>query len=373
MIKIHKQKIKTIITIGLVMGLVGCDSNVGNQYSGNANKEQKSSRKIAVLPNLSQIKKVPKIKIDAATKVFRPPTVKKEPTVFISKPRTLKRVLGHEKIGRPYREIDVAINKSVLYRPRKQPNYDEVGYASWYGAVDGFHGKDTANGELFDQYAISAAHKTLPLPSYVRVTHMGNKKSIIVRVNDRGPFHRGRIIDLSRGVAEVLGVVKTGVAKVRVQYVGRAPLQHREIDDQYLLKSYTENGKPVKLAYANPNRKPVPLQRPQVQQVALTQERKEETKIINLTLATVIPFENPITQIAKLGSNLKSAVENTMENVVQGVVQDIVHDNIDPFIQELENFKQEKNIANIANANIANAKTTLSLRVKQLFPGIEQN
>lgn len=107
------------------------------------------------------------------------------------------------------------------YRPVEQPNYDEVGMASWYGAQ--FNGRATSSGERFDMNALSAAHKTLPLPALVEVTNLSNGRSAIVRVNDRGPFVDSRIIDLSRGAAEELGMLSQGVGRVRVRYVGPAP------------------------------------------------------------------------------------------------------------------------------------------------------
>lgn len=107
------------------------------------------------------------------------------------------------------------------YRPAEQPGYDETGTASWYG--DQFNGRPTATGERFDMHALTAAHKTLPLPGLVEVTNLTNGRRIVVRLNDRGPFVDGRIIDLSRGSAEALGMLQTGVAEVRVRYLGPAP------------------------------------------------------------------------------------------------------------------------------------------------------
>ncbi len=107
------------------------------------------------------------------------------------------------------------------YRPAEQPNYDETGTASWYG--DQFNGRPTATGERFDMYALSAAHKTLPLPGLVEVTNLANGRSVVVRVNDRGPFVDDRIIDLSRGAADALGMLQRGVGEVRVRYLGPAP------------------------------------------------------------------------------------------------------------------------------------------------------
>lgn len=107
------------------------------------------------------------------------------------------------------------------YRPSEQPNYDQTGLASWYG--DQFNGRPTATGERFDMYALTAAHKTLPLPGLVEVTNLANGRSIVVRINDRGPFVDGRIIDLSRGSADALGMLQQGVGEVRVRYLGPAP------------------------------------------------------------------------------------------------------------------------------------------------------
>jgi rare lipoprotein A len=123
---------------------------------------------------------------------------------------------GIYKVGQPY-QID-----NVWYYPREQPDYDETGIASWYGPT--FYGKHTANGEMYDGNQLTAAHKTLPMPVNVRVTNLDNGKSLVVRVNDRGPYARGRIIDLSKRAAELLDVVQTGTARVRVTYLGRADI-----------------------------------------------------------------------------------------------------------------------------------------------------
>lgn len=107
------------------------------------------------------------------------------------------------------------------YHPAEQPGYEEVGLASWYGQQ--FHGRPTATGEIFDMNGLSAAHKTLPLPGLVEVTNLANGRTVILRLNDRGPFVDGRIIDLSRGAAEELGLLSRGVGEVRVRYLGPAP------------------------------------------------------------------------------------------------------------------------------------------------------
>ena len=117
---------------------------------------------------------------------------------------------GIYKIGDPY------LIDGKIYYPSENKDYDEIGIASWYG--EEFHGKLTANGETFNMYKVSAAHKTLPLPSKVKVTNLDNNKSLIMRVNDRGPFAKDRIIDLSMRAADLLGFKKKGTQKVRVQY-----------------------------------------------------------------------------------------------------------------------------------------------------------
>ena len=114
------------------------------------------------------------------------------------------------KIGRPYRV------GTTTYYPEDDRDYDAVGLASWYGPGQG---RTTANGERFDPRRIGAAHRTLPLPCYVEVTALASGRRIIVRVNDRGPFVADRIIDLSFGAAQLLGIARNGVARVRVRRV----------------------------------------------------------------------------------------------------------------------------------------------------------
>lgn len=120
------------------------------------------------------------------------------------------------------------------YQPEENPFYAETGLASWYG--DAFHGRLTANGEVFDAGALTAAHPTLPLPSYVRVTNLANDRSVVVRVNDRGPYSGSRLIDVSERVADMLGFRRRGTTKVRVEYVQRAPIEGD--DTPFLLASY---------------------------------------------------------------------------------------------------------------------------------------
>ncbi len=113
-------------------------------------------------------------------------------------------------------------------------HYSEVGLASWYGPK--FHGRATANGETFNRLALTAAHLSLPLPSYVRVTNLDNNRSITVRVNDRGPYSHNRLIDVSEQTAELLAFRRSGLTKVRVDYLGPAPVDAD--DGQMLLASY---------------------------------------------------------------------------------------------------------------------------------------
>jgi rare lipoprotein A len=158
---------------------------------------------------------------------------------------------GDYKVGQPY-----LANGRAFY-PSEDPHYRAEGIASWYGAD--FHGRLTANGEVYDMNGISAAHPTVPLPSYLRVTNLANGRSLIVRVNDRGPYAKNRIVDLSIGAAKALDFHGNGLARVRVEYVGRAPLEGS--DDQMLLATL-RHGVPapapsvVRIASA----KPIPLQ-----------------------------------------------------------------------------------------------------------------
>lgn len=123
---------------------------------------------------------------------------------------------GVYKTGSPY------VVSGQRYTPREQPDYDEVGMGSWYGSA--FHGRKTANGEIFDMNALTAAHPTLPIPSYAYVTNLENGRTILVRINDRGPYVGNRVIDLSRRSAQELGYHGKGLARVRVRYAGPAPL-----------------------------------------------------------------------------------------------------------------------------------------------------
>jgi rare lipoprotein A len=121
---------------------------------------------------------------------------------------------GVYKVGNPY-QID-----GTWYYPKEQPEYDETGVASWYGPT--FYGHRTANGEIYNAGDVTAAHRTLPMPVNVRVTNLDNGKSLVVRVNDRGPYAKGRIIDVSEQAAKLLGFYRNGTARVRVTYLSHS-------------------------------------------------------------------------------------------------------------------------------------------------------
>lgn len=140
---------------------------------------------------------------------------------------------NYVKLGKPYK-----VHGKWYYPRQKYTNYTQIGKASWYGSA--FQGRLTANGEVYDMNALSAAHPTMPLPSYVRVTNLSNGSSIIVRVNDRGPYVSSRIIDLSKRAAELLNYKDNGLAQVKIQYIGLAPL-HTD-DNNYLIASYNAGG-----------------------------------------------------------------------------------------------------------------------------------
>ena len=144
---------------------------------------------------------------------------------------------GQYLVGRPY---TIA---GHTYYPSENASYSAVGMASWYGAA--FHGRRTANGEVYDMASFTAAHPTMPLPSYARVTNLSNGYSIVVRVNDRGPYHGGRVMDVSSRVADVLDFKGVGTARVKVEYIGRAPMEGS--DDSQLLASLRTDGSDANL------------------------------------------------------------------------------------------------------------------------------
>ena len=147
---------------------------------------------------------------------------------------------GRYQVGKPYKI------KGRWYKPQLDENLKQVGLASWYGP--NFHGRLTANGEIYDQFALTAAHPTMPLPSYATVTNLENGRRVTVRVNDRGPFAHNRVIDLSARAAKLLGYDRQGIAKVKVEYAGKAQMDGH--DEHILMASYvgpndTDTGAPT--------------------------------------------------------------------------------------------------------------------------------
>jgi len=143
-----------------------------------------------------------------------------ERNAYVPTPTPPRTSNGIYKVGNPY-QIE-----GTWYYPREQPDYDETGVASWYGP--NFYGQQTANGETYNAGDLTAAHRTLPMPVNVRVTNLDNGKSIVLRVNDRGPYAKGRIIDVSEQAAKLLGFYGVGTARVRVTYVSRATMPNGE-------------------------------------------------------------------------------------------------------------------------------------------------
>jgi rare lipoprotein A len=164
--------------------------------------------------------------------------------------RTASAGASRYKVGSPYR-IGM-----IWYVPREEPGYDRSGTASWYGAD--FHGRATANGERYDMNALTAAHPTLPLPSYVTVTNLANNRTVLVRVNDRGPYVGGRILDLSRAAARALDYETMGTTQVRVRYAGRAPLDGNDARERQFLSSQPWFGTPALAQAARPRAKTPP-------------------------------------------------------------------------------------------------------------------
>lgn len=200
----------------------------------------------------------------AATRTSFGPSV---PTARIEPSNGLASVAASEPVAyaQPYAGPPYQV-EGKWYVPTYEPNYDEIGIASWYGPT--FHGKASASGEVFDENAMTAAHPTLPIPSLVRVTNLENGRSVVVRLNDRGPFVDDRIIDLSRAAGKALDMHGKGTARVRVQYVGPAPAE----------------------------RNPAPVQQVEVRQVVPTPVKfsMPVMEIASQPLPDLVPAQGPI-------------------------------------------------------------------------------
>ncbi len=204
---------------------------------------------------------------------------------------------GVYKVGTPYK-VD-----GVWYYPKVDYTYVETGIASWYGP--NFHGKRTANGEEFDQNLVTAAHRTLPLPSVVRVTNLENGRSIKVRVNDRGPFAHGRIIDVSRQAAQLLGFYRKGTAKVRVEVMAQ--------ESRQLAALYGHGSGGVQLAKADGSEDLPPVH--SAPRVAVSQAPLDgPARTAPTPVATARPAAQPV-QMARVSDTAEAHPEVTQEPV----------------------------------------------------------
>ncbi len=213
---LHTSKIaKGLICVGLGLSVANCASNTKQAYNNKS----------------SEIGAFPQAKYGQAS----------ERVVADGEP--VPKGGGRYQVGKPY---SVA---GRTYVPREMNGqYSAVGMSSWYG--DAFHGRRTANGEVYDKNSFTAAHPTMPLPSYARVTNMSNGYSMIVRVNDRGPYHGGRVMDVSERVASTLDFKSKGTARIRVEHLGAAGIAGS--DDRKLLASLSTTGQPAALPGSAP-------------------------------------------------------------------------------------------------------------------------
>ncbi|WP_051279069.1 septal ring lytic transglycosylase RlpA family protein [Hellea balneolensis] len=217
-----KRAIMLIAGVGLAMGTTACSTTQTVKVAQSAPITYKvgqgaakyastamPSRVASTSPYMSSRPTAPQVIVPDVSR----PAPRATAPIF-DQSRVDRTLYKHQKVGKRY----TIMGKS--YTPKHQPDYNVVGIASWYG--DKFHGKPTATGEIYNKNDITAAHKTLPLNSMVHVTNLENGKTLMVRVNDRGPFIGKRIIDLSEAAATMLGTKGKGLGKVRVQYAGPA-------------------------------------------------------------------------------------------------------------------------------------------------------
>ena len=236
---------------------------------------------------------------------------------------------GYYKVGTPYKI------KDVWYYPKVDYTYDETGIGSWYGP--NFHQKLTANGEIFDQNALSAAHRTLPMPSVVRVTNLENGRALVVRINDRGPFAHGRIIDLSRRAAQLLGFKRQGIAKMRVELLpDETRIEISKIKGEYRSEDLNLN-----------NPAPAPNAAP-IKTVSI--------KSLALVPGTTLQKPKKPVAITKVQTKPLSGVELTRMSKITSVQQFPVKDSF-VFVQAAA-FSNEKNARNLKNkiSNLGDAR-----------------
>lgn len=251
---------------------------------------------------------------------------------------------GIYKIGTPY-QIE-----GEWYYPQEDATYDSEGIASWYGSK--FHGRRTANGEIFDMNLLTAAHPTLPMPVRAKVTNLENGKSVIVRINDRGPFAKNREIDMSRRAAEVLGFKNQGTTRVRVQYLGRAPLYdsagrmiRKQDRDRFIVakpitpkQDRTVAAAPVAaVAVETPDGKPVTQRRPDVRSMRYAVQAgvfssRENAEALKARLDAIEPARIVEAELngttyyrVKLGgANVRADARATLEKLVAAGHSDVV-------------------------------------------------
>lgn len=203
-----------------------------------------------------------------------------------------------------------AINKANAAPIKKVENFSQSGKASWYGP--GFHGRKTSNGERFNMHALSAAHRTLPLPSYVRVTNLSNNKSIIVRVNDRGPFHRDRVMDLSKSAAAQLGFINKGMANIRIDSLNA--------NSDHIQLANTDNINQFEPVHVKLPKAPKQIQ---LAKINNTQPNRQQAAIITKSLFTAALTQNALAAFApqeavvyldsKVFSSLNAATQHLLK------------------------------------------------------------
>ena len=213
---------------------------------------------------------------------------------------------GRYKVGAPYQI------KGAWYYPAEDFEYSETGIASWYGP--NFHGKKTANGEDYNQNDLTAAHRTLPMPSAVRVTNLENGRSLVLRINDRGPFARGRIIDVSRRGAQLLGFEKNGVAKVRVDVL---PDESRQLK----LAAIIGSGPKVQVA-ASPREavvaKPLPSpEQPRARATSAPAPLPVRTETLPPPVEPVLPEKVDVLPVSPTGIYVQAGAFSRLENALR--------------------------------------------------------
>ena len=244
---------------------------------------------------------------------------------------------GTFKVGNPYKIA------GKRYYPKETYSFEQTGVASWYGP--NFHGKKTANGETFDMYELTAAHKTLQMPSLVRVTNIENGKSIVVRINDRGPFSKNRIIDLSKKGAELLGFKNQGTARVKVQVLTEESRKIAHAAKQGYDTSGTEVAMNQRgyqqIAHRAPARRPV-LTRPQAPVAQNARVPAVETADIQTSVPGHVRqgrfYPDPIVQQRKVFVQAASLRDAARAENLASSLQRVGNAHVQPAIVNGQNF-----------------------------------